>query len=73
MKEYIISDDFLDAETIASAEVQGYLHEIVRCKECKYRGNRCLGIYYMSIECKITGNIHYINWFCADGKRGEIE
>ncbi len=34
--EYIIDDDFLDDETKMSAESQGYLWELIRCKDCKY-------------------------------------
>ena len=34
--EYIIDDDFLDDETKMSAEAQGYLWELIRCKDCKY-------------------------------------
>ena len=34
--EYIIDDDFLDDETKMSAESQGYLRELIRCKDCKY-------------------------------------
>ncbi len=34
--EYIIDDDFLDDETKMSAESQGYLWELIRCKDCIY-------------------------------------
>ena len=37
--EYIIDDDFLDDETKMSAESQGYLWELIRCKDCKYNSN----------------------------------
>lgn len=36
-REWIIDDDFLDEETKSSADGQGYLTELVRCKDCKYR------------------------------------
>ena len=32
--EYIIDDDFLDDETKMSAKSQGYLWELIRCKDC---------------------------------------
>jgi len=34
--EYIIDDDFLDDETKMSAESQGFLWELIRCKDCKF-------------------------------------
>lgn len=34
--EYIIDDDFLDDETKMSAESQGFLWELIRCKDCKH-------------------------------------
>lgn len=72
MTEYIILDDFIPDEVISSAKGQGYLSELVRCKDCK--------------NWKITGivdNVGYCmlnvvtaigtksDWFCADGKRKE--
>lgn len=36
MKYWIIEDDFLDYETKLSAEGQGYLEELIRCKDCRY-------------------------------------
>lgn len=36
MAEYIILDEFLSEEAKESADAQGYLHELVRCKDCRY-------------------------------------
>ena len=57
MKEYIIPDEFLDYETKASADGQGFLHELVRCGECKYHwknGGDCVA---------------EADFFCSDGER----
>jgi len=37
MKEYIITDDFLDDLTIKFASAQGQPKELIRCKDCKHR------------------------------------
>ena len=38
--------------------------EIVRCKDCKFwYKDEC------SHLCKITGDLHPANWFCANGER----
>lgn len=34
--EWIIDDDFLDEETKLSADGQGYLKKLVRCKDCEH-------------------------------------
>lgn len=36
MKEYIITDDFLDDLTMKFASAQGQLKELIHCKDCKY-------------------------------------
>lgn len=36
MTEYIILDDFLPDEEISEAEAQGYLRELIRCKDCTF-------------------------------------
>ena len=36
MKEWIITDDFLDELTKKFASAQGHLHELVRCKDCRW-------------------------------------
>lgn len=36
--------------------------ELIRCKDCKFwYKDEC------SHLCKITGDLHPANWFCADG------
>ena len=38
--------------------------ELIRCKDCKF--------WYKdeySHLCKITGDLHPANWFCADGEQ----
>lgn len=40
MKEYIITDDFLDELTKKFASAQGKMHELIRCKDCKFRPKR---------------------------------
>lgn len=38
--------------------------ELVRCKDCKFwYKDECCHL------CKITGDLHPANWFCADGER----
>lgn len=68
MAEYIILDEFLSEETKESAAAQGYLHKLVRCKNCKLR---------KTIYCLINeqGFGTDDDWFCADGepKGGEQE
>ena len=73
--EYIIDDDFLDDETKMSAESQGYLWELIRCKDCKYyrEDGDCWHewdndgrIYYQSII-----NEPNPNDYCSRAKRRE--
>jgi hypothetical protein len=45
--EYIIDDDFLDDETKMSAKSQGYLWELIRCRECKHRPHKNKDGYIM--------------------------
>lgn len=35
MKEWIITDDFLDELTKKFASAQGSLHELIQCKDCE--------------------------------------
>ena len=77
MKEYIIPDDFLDYETMASADGQGFLRELVRCRECKYAHLTYDGdIKYCDLlavkdEYGDCDPCFYRSgdWFCADGER----
>ena len=75
MKEYIILDDFLDDETMASANAQGYLRELVRCGECKHFVENT---WECSRLCDRFGDEYsdarvYPDWFCADGERKDGE
>ena len=36
MEYWIIGNEFLDEETKRSANGQGYLKELVQCKDCRY-------------------------------------
>ena len=36
MNEWIIPDDFLDEDTKLSADGQGFLYELIRCKDCTF-------------------------------------
>lgn len=50
MKEYIIAEEFLDGESMQSAKAQGYLHELIRCKDCKHHG-KSSGEYCLKDGC----------------------
>ena len=39
MREWIIGDDFVDDYLLSAAKSQGYLQEMVRCKDCEWLGN----------------------------------
>ena len=75
MKEYIIPDDFLDYETMASADGQGFLRELVRCGECKWfdREAFCESKSYGSCKLPLSHiNTHCMipeDYYCADGER----
>ena len=76
MKEWIIPDDFLDVETKLSADGQGYLKELVRCKNCKHSRMTYDG---MCKSCELDTDADGFeitryrdgNWFCADGEKLE--
>ena len=76
MKEYIIPDDFLDYETKASADGQGYLRELVRCGECKY-WDRSDPFFFNGVvrcECKRHENEYWTaDGFCSDAERNDSE
>lgn len=78
--EYIIDDDFLDDETKMSAESQGYLWELIRCKDCKHRPiggheyNHTLIFPDERCPCNCFDDNWYSwmpndNWFCGNGER----
>ena len=69
MAEYIILDEFLSEEAKESADAQGYLHELVRCKDCKYETDQSTATKWL--PCMDMGRDG--NWFCADGKRKDGE
>lgn len=75
--EYIIDDDFLDDETKMSAEAQGYLWELIRCKDCKYyyaEGcDECVLMNANSIIASINNKRWYSDFYCAWGERKEDE
>lgn len=55
-------DYFLDEDISPTIDAV----QIVRCKDCKFwYKDEC------SHLCKITGDLHPANWFCADGERRE--
>ena len=60
--EYIILDDFLLDEVMSTASAQGYLRELIRCKDCRWYDER------ISL-CDNCGLPREQTFFCADGKR----
>lgn len=71
MKEYIIPDDFLDYETKASADGQGFLRELVRCGECGQKKTQGNGVKFCGLHGSHYGMIITDDWYCADGERKE--
>lgn len=67
--EYIIDDDFLDDETKMSAESQGYLWELIRCKDCKHWQKS--SINYNEYVCYWGGYVKKEDDFCSWAKREE--
>lgn len=65
MAEYVILDEFLSEEAKESADAQGHLHELVRCRNCKHGCDWDNGKW----KCIKNGGMHEPNWFCADGRR----
>ena len=70
MKEYIM--ELSDNVNAISILVKAYnLHELVRCKDCKYWSNERINDYN---KCKNWINVGVKNfatmgdWFCADGQ-----
>lgn len=64
MAEYIILDEFLSDETKESADAQGHLYKLVRCKDCKNSIEPCGG---WDRRCKGFGVVRD-DFFCGDGK-----
>ena len=87
MTEYIIDDDFLDNETKMSAKSQGYLWELIRCKDCKHRPHKDERGNVVPPEedeelslcpCVDDGDWYYNyipkdDWYCANGEPKEKE
>ncbi len=82
--EYIINDDFLDNETKVSAESQGYLRELIRCKDCEHRpaiiyeneiGRLNLrfpdGVCPCQCDDPFYSWMPSDNWYCGNAKRRE--
>lgn len=73
MKEYIITDEFLDDLTKKFASAQGQLKELVHCEDCKhwtyqptsYWSNEVVHEEYLWCQF-FKGNEH-----CAKGERRE--
>lgn len=75
--EYIILDDFLPDEVISAANAQGYLRELVRCKDCYYSEHldsysvldkqlfRCCHVSQIGQD---KPKMHTGDWFCAYGQ-----
>lgn len=64
-REWIIDDDFLDEETKLSADGQGYLTELVRCKDCRWWRD-------IDHTCKYSFTSPMCaNDYCSYGKRAD--
>ena len=69
MKEYIIGHEFIEGEVEESAMAQGFLKELVRCKDCKRATDYTDEVGERPYHCRKNGGFHDGNWFCADGER----
>ena len=70
MKYWIVGDEFLDNEAKKEADAQGYLRELVCCKDCKYSvdeydDGECYCDYEKDLRY-IKDWDHYCSW--AEGK-----
>ena len=71
MKEFIVQA--IAQETIDSFDAHN-APELVRCKDCKHRGDKHKCIVAFVTEKQKMPYFFYDNrgeWFCADGKRKE--
>ena len=59
MEEFIVDGDF-------HPDVRGY-RELIRCKDCKYRGN--IDGYCYKRNNRMAASFVEDDWFCADGER----
>ena len=71
MKYWIVGDEFLDNEAKKEADAQGYLRELVCCKDCKYCKVWQIGYTHPLYECDIIGRIRYADDYCESGVRKE--
>lgn len=74
MKEWIITDDFLDDLTKKFASAQGQLKELIHCKDCKYFKRR--SIYHnglCDVHCNGIGEeeVTSEDQFCSWAERKE--
>ena len=78
MAEYIILDEFLSEEAKESADAQGHLHKLVRCKDCKWwdkKNGSNIGYCHACKHGHITNHweigiyrTYNGEWFCAEGE-----
>lgn len=69
-REWIIDDDFLDEETKLSADGQGYLTELVRCKECEYWDTSWQNDFAPNYHyCPLVDGTRRDDFYCADAER----
>ena len=76
MKEYIIKVD----DDISKRDINGDMplleppQELIRCKDCLYGAHVKNGAGDVCVQCnndelQMFGDVHFPDWFCADGKR----
>lgn len=85
MKYWIIGDEFIDGtEEKAEADAQGYLHELIQCKDCKHRPKRMgdddqegYNLIFPDRMCPCQCDDPWFNWmpkdywYCAYAERKE--
>ncbi len=85
MKYWIIGDEFLDSEDKKSADAQGYLRELVCCKDCKHRPRQLVNDEHEGFNlefpdekcpCQCEDDPWYNwmpkdYWYCGNGERKE--
>lgn len=64
MKEYIITDDFIDDFTKKFASAQGQLTELIRCKDCKFYEPE-------SYQCTMVIGTWFPEEYCNSSERKE--
>lgn len=77
MKYWIIGDEFLEEETKRSADAQGYLRELVCCKDCVHGSGDMFktGIVCVKIlsatHCDVIDAVVLRDHYCGWGRRKE--